>query len=333
MTPGPKDNARAVAAIGVGLAAAAFFTTTYVLNRAIANEGGHWAWSAALRYFCTLPLLLPLMPWQGGVAPVHAAIRAHPLPWLRWSAVGFVLFCVCLTYSADAAPAWLIAGSFQITVIAGMLLSPWLYRDARRRIPRGALALGSVVFAGVLLMQFGHFRGALDGAAWIALGCVLIAAFAYPLGNRKLLLHLERSGERLNATQRVYGMTLMSQPLWLVVALWAWWQAGGPGLSQVVLAAGVALGSGVIATVLFFQATGMVRSNATALGGVEAMQAAEILFATTLGALFLNEPWPQGWAAVGALLVIGGIVAIALLAGRQNVNECAIAALRSDRGG
>ena len=328
-----RDSRRALAAIGVSLAAAAFFTTTYVLNRAIANEGGHWAWSAALRYFCTLPLLLPLMPWQGGVAPVHAAIRAHPRAWLRCSAVGFVLFCCCLTYSADVAPAWLIAGSFQLTVIAGMLLSPFLYRDARRRIPRRALAIGSLVFAGVLLMQFGHFDGTLGTAAWIALLSVVVAAFAYPLGNRKLLLHLEGTGEALNATQRVYGMTLMSQPLWLLVAIGAWWQAGWPAPTQMALAAGVALGSGVIATVLFFQATGMVRRNATALGAVEAMQAAEILVATTLGTIFLGEHWPQGWAALGALTVFLGIVAFGLLAGRQSAgDERSTQALRSDRG-
>lgn len=323
----------AIAAVGVALASAFFFTSTYLLNRAIANDGGHWAWSAALRYFCTLPLLLPLMRWQGGVAPVHRAIRAHPMAWLRWSAIGFVLFCCFLTYAADSGPAWLIAGSFQLTVIAGMLLSPFLYRDARRRLPGRALALGSVVIAGVGLLQFGHFDGALGRDAWIALACVVIAAFAYPLGNRKLLLHLERSGESLNATQRVYGMTLMSQPLWLLVAGWAWMQAGWPAPGQILFAAGVALGSGVIATVLFFQATGMVRDNPTALGATEAMQGAEILFATALGVAFLGEGWPRGWAAFGALLVFGGIVAFGLLAGRQSAgDDRATQALRSDRG-
>ena len=320
-------------AVALALAAALFFTSTYVLNRAIANDGGHWAWSAALRYFWTLPLLLPLMPWQGGTAPVHAAIRAHPHAWLRCSAIGFLLFCCCLTYAADSAPAWLVAGSFQLTVIAGMLLAPFLYRDARRRLPRPALALGALVFGGVLLMQFGHFEGSLDRAAWIALAAVVVGAFAYPLGNRLLLLHLERSGESLNATQRVYGMTLVSQPGWLLVAAYAAWQAGVPPASQVCLAGGVALGSGVIAAVLFFQATGMVRDNPTALGAAEAMQGAEILFATALGVLWLGEDWPQGWAALGAGLVFGGIVALGLLAGRRSAGDrAATRVLRSDRG-
>ena len=66
------------------------------------------------------------------------------------------------------------------------------------------------------------------------------------------------------------------------------------------LAAGVALGAGVIATVLFFQATGMVRNDPTALAAAEAMQAAEILFSVLIGALWLGEAWPQGRALVGA---------------------------------
>lgn len=323
----------ALIAVAVSLASALFFTSTYLLNRAIANDGGHWAWSASLRYFCTLPLLLPLRAWQGGVAPVHDAIRAHPAAWLKWSAVGFVLFCSCLTYAADTAPAWLVAGSFQLTVIAGILLAPLLYDDARRRIPRRALALGALVVAGVFVMQLGHFEGRLPAAAWIALAAVIVGAFAYPLGNRKLLLHLERSGETLNATQRVYGMTLMSQPLWLAVALYAWTQAGWPPLQQLMFAAGVALGSGVIATVLFFQATGMVRNDPTALGATEAMQGAEILFATALGALLLGEAWPQGWALAGAGMVFVGIVLFGLLAGRQSAGDLrATRTLRTDKG-
>ena len=55
----------ALGAVGVALAAAFFFTCTYVLNRAAAIEGGHWAWTASLRYLATLPMMLVVMPWQG----------------------------------------------------------------------------------------------------------------------------------------------------------------------------------------------------------------------------------------------------------------------------
>ncbi len=330
---------RALLAVAIALLSALFFTCTYVINRAAASDGGHWAWTASLRYLITLPLLVPLMRWQGGMTPVWRAIRAHPLPWLGWSTVGFVLFYLGLSYAAASGPSWLVAGTFQLTVIAGMLCAPFLYDDERARIPRLALVVGLVVVAGVLMMQFGVSDGGLGREGWIALGCVAVAAVAYPLGNRGLLLHLERVGGEpgaveLNATQRVFGLTLASQPAWWLVAAFAAQQAGPPPMTQVWFAAAVALGAGVIATVLFFQATGMVRNNPTALAATEAMQAAEILFATVLGVLLLGEAWPQGRAMHGAVVVMVGIVAFSWIAARDAAGSPpAIKALRSERGG
>jgi drug/metabolite transporter (DMT)-like permease len=321
-----------LAAVLIALAASLFFSATYVLNRAMATAGGHWAWTAALRYLLTLPLLALVLPWRGGFAPVWHALRAHPRAWLVWSGIGFTLFCILLTWAAAYAPAWLVAGTFQLTVIAGMLLAPLIYDDERARLPRGALALGVGIVIGVALMQWSHFHGHLR-EAWLALASVTIAAFLYPLGNRRILLHLERTGESLNATQRVFGMTLASQPFWIVVAIYAGAVAGAPPWSQIALAAGVALFAGTIATILFFRATAMVQDDAAALGAVEAMQAAEILFSTLLGILLLGEPAPHGVAAAGAVLVALGIIGLGLLVGRHSAGDERITkALRTDRG-
>ncbi len=322
---------RALLAVGIALLSALFFTLTYVLNRASASTDAHWAWIAALRYLITLPLMLPLMFARGNARPVWRAIRAYPGRWLLYGGIGFVLFYVLLSYAAASGPSWLIAGSFQFTVIAGMLCAPFLYRDARRRIPPAALAVGVVILAGVLLMQLGHADGALHRDGWIALACVLGSAVAYPLGNRLLLLHLERTGEALDATQRVFGLTLVSQPLWLLLAVYAFAQAGAPTAAQVWLAAGVALSAGIVATILFFQATGMVRDNPVALGATEAMQAAELLFATLLGVMLLGEAWPAGMALWGALLVTLGIVLFAWVASRPGT-PLQVEAIRTDHG-
>ena len=299
-------------AVPLALASALFFTLTYVLNRRAAVAGGHWAWTASLRYLLTLPMIaVAVGVRRGGVRPVLRAMRERPTPWLLWSGVGFVLFYVCMAWAAASGPSWLVAAGFQLTVVAGMLLAPFLYEDDRRRVPRRALSVGMVIVAGIVLMQLGHFGGGLDAQAWLALGAVAVSAFAYPLGNRRMLLHLEHEGRQLDSLQRVFGMTLASLPLWLVIAGYAWWNAGPPPAEQVVLAAGVALSAGVIATVLFFEATARVQGDPVALGAVEAMQGAELIFSTVMGVSLLGEPWPTGWALAGAAVVILGLVAFA----------------------
>ena len=131
----------------------------------------------------------------------------------------------------------------------------------------------------------------------------------------------------------MFGLTLASQPAWIVLALYAAATAGPPSAGHVWLAGGVALGAGIIATVLFFQATGMVRNNATALAGVEAMQAAEILFATLIGVWLLGERWPRGPALWGAGIVVVGIVAFSWVVARAAAGDPrATRELRTDRG-
>lgn len=303
-----KKSSSALLAILLGLASALFFTMTYVLNRNMAAAGGFWAWSASLRYFIMLPLMSVLVAAHGGLRPLGAELRRHPGEWLLWGSVGFGVFYVFLTLSANYGPSWLIAGSFQLTVLAGPLLSPFIYTDARRRIPLKAVGMGSLIVLGVLVMQLGHFQLAMPASAWLALLFVLIAAVTYPLGNRRLMLHLEREGVSLEASQRVLGMTLGSLPLWLGVAAYGYTRVGWPPAGQVLQSAGVAVSSGVIATTLFFRAAHMTANNPVGLSAVEATQATELLFALLLGVLFLGEPWPSAFSFVGAGLIVVGMV-------------------------
>jgi drug/metabolite transporter (DMT)-like permease len=303
--------------VGIALLSALFFTLTYVLNRAVVGSGGHWQWAVILRYLITLPLLAVVLPLQGGLGALPHELRTHPRQWLVWSSVGFVLFGLPLTWAASSGPSWLVAGSFQVTVLAGPLMAPFIYRDERARWHAGALAIGALIIIGVMLLQFGHAHGALNASGWLAVGAVVFAAFAYPLGNRKILLHLERTGTRLGAVQLVFGMTLASWPLWWLLAIVAWITVGPPTLRETLLAGGVALSSGVIATVLFFHATERVGRQPTALAAVEAMQAAELLFATAIGAVFLHEAIPGALAATGGVAIIVGIVLFAWACGRE----------------
>ncbi|UPG95999.1 multidrug resistance efflux transporter family protein [Luteibacter aegosomatissinici] len=309
----------ALKAVAIALLSALFFTFTYVLNRAVVSGGGHWQWAVILRYLFTLPMLAAVLPFKGGLGKLPIELRSHPRTWLIWSTVGFVLFGVPLTWAATSGPSWLVAGSFQMTVLAGPLMAPFIYGDERARWHIGSLAIGALIVGGVMLLQFGHAHGGLDASAWLAVGAVAFAAFAYPLGNRKILLHLERTGTKLGPVQRVFGMTLASWPLWLVLAAVTLATIGPPTPREALLAAGTALSSGAIATILFFHATELVGRQPTALAAVEAMQAAELLLATVIGVLFLHESFPDAVSGLGAVGIIVGIALFAWVSGREGV--------------
>ena len=343
--------ATASRALVLSLAASAFFSVTFVLNRSMALADGHWAWSSSLRFYLMLPLLAAVLTARRQWGALGDALRAAPLAWLAWGTVGFVVFYAPLTAASELAPAWLVAGVFEFTIVAGLLLAPFLYRDHRRRIPRGALVASTVIVLGVLLLQLQHARATDWRTATLALLLLLVAAFAYPLGNRGMMLALEGHDElaRAGGTPpvggpladvspagvtsasappdgaassvagidtfvRLTGMTLGSIPAWLLVSLHGWMQAGPPPASQVMQSGIVALSSGIVATWLFFTATDLVRRDPVALAGVEAAQAAEVVFALVLEMLILDATMPGPLGLVGLVVIVAGIVAYARLA-------------------
>jgi len=103
-------------------------------------------------------------------------------------------------------------------------------------------------------------------------------------------------------------MTLASLPLWLLLSVYVLATVGLPSLNQTVQSLIVALSSGVIATVLFFKATDMVKDNMQQLASVEATQSMEVIFALIGEVLFLSIAFPSLISWGGILLVVVGMV-------------------------
>ena len=84
---------------------------------------------------------------------------------------------------------------------------------------------------------------------------------------------------------------------------------GTPSGSQAIQSFGVALLSGVIATLLFFRATDLVRHSQRQLAVVESTQSFEVLFTLIGGVLLLHDSVPDvyGWVGVG-LIVVGMVL-------------------------
>lgn len=139
----------------------------------------------------------------------------------------------------------------------------------------------------------------------MALILILIAAFSYPLGNRKMMTYCPPS---INTTQRVFGMTLCSMPFWIGISIIAAVRYGLPSGGQMLQSFIVALFSGVVATLLFFEATNLTKHNAKQLAVIEATQSGEVLFTLLGGILFLGDQMPSVPGFVGILLIVAGMI-------------------------
>ncbi|KMK75946.1 multidrug resistance efflux transporter family protein [Alkalihalobacillus pseudalcaliphilus] len=301
-------------AIIVGIVASIFFSSTFIINRSIDLEGGSWYYSASLRYLFMIPFLIVLVAMKGGLKPIIVEIKKAPLQWFLWSFIGFVLFYAPITYAAAFGPGWLVAGTWQMTIVAGLLLSPLFFMvsqkeghfiKVRQKIPLKALWPSLIILFGVLLIQLQQSESVSVSLFLFSVVPVAVAAICYPLGNRKMMELLQG---RLNSFQRVLGMTLASLPWWLLLFGYGLIKEGPPPSNQVMQTFIVALFAGVIATVLFFWATDLVRSQPENLAAVEATQSGAVFFALLGEVVLLSMPFPSIWASSGLVCIMAGMI-------------------------
>src|SRR3954451_16867527 len=115
--------------IVIGIFAAFFFAFTFILNRSMDLAGGSWIWSASLRYFFMVPFLSLIVVGRKNLKPLLVELKRRPVAWLFWSTIGFGLFYAPICFSAGYAPGWLIAATWQITIISGSMLAPFFYEN------------------------------------------------------------------------------------------------------------------------------------------------------------------------------------------------------------
>jgi len=292
-------------AILIGILAALFFSVTFILNRSMELDGGSWVWSASFRFMFMLPILFIIVGYKRNVKPVLIHMKKQPIAWLLWSTVGFGLFYAPLTFATIYGPGWLVAATFQLTIIAGSLLVPFLSKGKRQRIPMQGIFISLIILAGVFIIQFEHATSVSTMGVILSVVPLLVSAFAYPLGNRKMMQIV--NGE-LNTFQRILGMTIASMPFWLLLSIYGIVAHGAPSGSQLLQTLIVAVSSGIIATVLFFYATELVQHDNHKLAGVEATQSGEVVFALFGELLILSTPLPSIISFIGMALVIFGMI-------------------------
>lgn len=285
----------------LGIIASFFFSFTFILNRSMALTGGSFIWSASLRYIFSLPIFLVYLGYRKRLGRVHAAIRENPKGWFLWSIVGFVLFYLPLCFGSDYGTSWLVAASWQFTIVAGTLLTPLF----GHKIPRRNLIIAIAILIGVIILQFDQPGDFKLEHTFLCIIPVCIGAIAYPLGNRKMM---EICPKDLNTFERVYGMTLCSMPVWIAISLGALPVIGWPSVSQTIQALLVCIFSAMIATIVFFHATDLAKHDPKELAITESTIAGEVVFTLIGGILLLGDPMPGiiGW--IGLVIIVGGMI-------------------------
>ena len=308
--------------VGIGVLAALFFSSTFVLNRAMSLEGGSWVWSASLRYvWMTVFLILGmLLTGHGGLlGNVFVLLRRHWRFWLLAGTVAFGIFYAGISFAASYAPSWVVATTWQLTILA----SPLVLLAYGRRVPWRGVAFTLLIFAGIVLVNLAQAQATDWRTALLGAAPVLVSAIAYPAGLQ--MVWEARTGRpgRIphvtgpamdNAFGRVLLLTLGSLPFWLLVVLVT--QPPPPSTGQWAMTAGVALLSGIVATSLFLSARHLAH-NAYELAAVDATQAAEVIFSLLGEMIFLGALLPGWLSLVGIALTVLGLVLYMLAQGRQ----------------
>ena len=300
--------------ITLGSLAALFFSSTFILNRAMSLQGGHWAWTSSLRFgFMLVFLVVILLVTQGkqALADVRDVFLQHWRFWILAGGIGFGIFYSLITFSSQYAAGWIVATTWQTTILA----SPLVLSLFGHKVPAKGLLFTGIIFAGILLVNVEH--AALTGLREVLLSAlpILGAAFAYPIGNQ--LVWEARTGRHARIPQihhpilengfaRVLLLTLGSIPFWVVLLLVS--APPAPTRGQFLSTALVALLAGVIATTLFLYARHLCRQPYE-IAAVDATQSMEVVFSLIGEIIFLHGavPGPLGW--VGVALTILGLVA------------------------
>ena len=300
--------------VALGVLSALFFSSTFILNRAMSLAGGYWAWTASLRFgymLVFLILILVLTRGRRALADVWVVFRQHWLFWVLAGTIGFGVFYALISYSAAYATGWIVATTWQTTILA----TPVVLYFFGRKVPQKGLFLTALIFIGILLVNIEHAKSASPGIMLAGALPVVVAAFAYPFGNQ--LVWEARQGQNPsipvishpvleNGFARVLLLTLGSVPFWIGLLIFT--APPPPSGGQLASTALVALFSGVVATTIFLYARHLCQ-HPYEIAAVDATQSMEVVFSLIGEIVFLKGGLPGPLGLTGLVLTIAGLAA------------------------
>lgn len=295
----------------MGLLSALFFSAIFILNRSISLEGGHWFWSAFLRFAFTLLFLSSGFILFKGFEYFKRVLQEYIQNikfWTLAGTLGFGIFYTLICYASYYSPAWVIATTFQFTIIASLFVLSFF----GRKLSKNIWIVTFIIFVGVTMVNISHFN--LEKIDTILLGFlpVLIASFLFPIGNQMVW---EEKHKRINNQKdisliennfvKIFLLIIGSSPLWLVVYLIS--NPGVPSQGQCLTVALIAIFSGIIATSIFLYARSLC-DKPQKLVLVDATQSGDVFFALGAEMIFFNIAFPNIIGLTGIVLTILGLI-------------------------
>ena len=301
----------------LGIISGAFFSTTFVLNELMSVQGGHWLYSATLRYFFMILFLALILFFQGGFKRLREVLNLFFENYIFWTisgTVGFGFFYALICFAADFSPAWVIAASWQFTIVATLFVLLFFGKV----FPKKIWFFSSIIFIGVCLVNLSHIDNFNISIFIYGAIPVLIASFCYPLGNQLIWESQNGTGSNKistkipyikspllkNSFNKVMLLCLGSIPFWIVLLLFI--QPSFPSSSQVLNSSLVALFSGVIATTIFLYARGLAKDS-NEIAAVDSTQASEVIFAIFGSFLLFGTIYINSISIIGLILIMLGL--------------------------
>jgi drug/metabolite transporter (DMT)-like permease len=194
----------------LGLLAGAFFSSTFILNEVMSSAGGHWFWSASLRYLFMWLIITVIITMQHGfgrIKELTAIFREHWGFWCITGSIGFGIFYTGICYAGDHVSGWVVAATFMFTVVTSLLV----LLAFGQRFDKKFIVYALLVFLGVVLVNVSEGLRASDVADMASASMsdmllygalpALVAAFSYPIGNQ-LVWQVSYNAKKRSAEER-----------------------------------------------------------------------------------------------------------------------------------
>lgn len=290
----------------IGLLSSLFFSVTFIINKMISIDGGHWFYSASLRYMYTIFFISILLICSKGFDFFKSVLLEYKNNmgfWTLSGTIGFGIFYAMICYAAEFSPAWILVTTWQLTIFASI----FVLAIFGNKVSKVTIFSTILVLSGITIVNLSHFNISNISAVLYSAIPVFIAAFAYPLGNQLVWQEKKKRDVDVlnNAFAKVFLLTLGSSPLWFILFIFL--DVGVPSISQLQNVAIVSIFSGIIGASLFIYVRNKADSSSKIMI-VDATISAEVIFTLIAEVLFLNASMPNEIGVFGILITIFALI-------------------------